>query len=296
MEALISDLAAHNIQNRTVAIIENGSWAATSGGLIRSHLSKCKNISFLENMLSLKSGLKAEQLSEIDSMASAIAAALNSADTNKGNQGAQAVSANIDQAAMFKLSYGLFVLTAKDGDKDNGCIVNTVTQITASPLRISVAVNKANFTRDMIIKTGEFNVSILTESAPFSIFESFGFHSGRDTDKFASFTYENRALNNIRYVPEHTNAMISAKVTESLDYGTHTLFIADVTQTIVLSKEPSTTYQYYFDNIKPKPQAPKESKKGFVCKICGYVYEGDKLPADFICPLCKHGPEDFEKA
>jgi len=295
MEAVISDLVSHNIQNRSVAIIENGSWAATSGGLIRSHLEKCKNIRFLDNMISIKSGLKAEQLSEIDSMAAAIAAAIvttfNPADINKGSQGAPA--ANIDQAAMFKLSYGLFVLTAKDGDKDNGCIVNTVTQLTVSPLRISVAVNKANFTRDMILSTGEFNVSVLTESTPFRIFENFGFHSGRDTDKFASLP-ETRAANGIRYVPEHVNAVISAKVTECLDYGTHTLFIADVTEAVVMSNEPGTTYQYYFDHIKPKPQAPKEDKKGFVCKICGYVYEGDELPADYICPLCKHGVADFE--
>jgi len=201
----------------------------------------------------------------------------------------------MQQEALFKLSYGLFVLTAREGDKDNGCIVNTVTQITASPLRITVAVNKANFTRDMIKKTGEFNVSILTENAPFSIFENFGFHSGKDTDKFASFPKETRAANGIRYLGEYTNAMISAKVADSIDYETHTLFIADVTDAIVISNERSVTYQYYFDHIKPKPQAPKESKKGYVCKICGYVYEGDPLPADFICPICKHGAEDFEK-
>jgi len=296
MEALISDLTAHNIQNRSVAIIENGSWAATSGDLIRSHLEKCKNIRFIENMISLKSGLKTVQLSEIDTMAAAIAAGLNITSGKSQSAGGPAAQNMIEQAAFFKLSYGLFVLSAKDGDKDNGCIVNTVTQITASPLRISVAVNKANFTRDMILKTGEFNVSILTESAPFRIFENFGFHSGRDTDKFAPpYAYDTRAANGLRYVPEHTNAMISAKVAESLNYETHTLFIADVTQAIVISGERSVTYQYYFDNIKPKPQPPKEDKKGFVCKICAYVYEGEKLPADFICPLCKHGPEDFEK-
>jgi len=188
----------------------------------------------------------------------------------------------------------LFVLTARDGEKDNGCIVNTVTQITASPLRISVAVNKANFTRDMILKTGCFNVSVLAESTPFSTFECFGFRSGKDTDKFANFAYDVRAANGIRYVNEHTNAMISAKVTETLEYDTHTLFIAEVTQANVLSGEPSATYQYYFDHIKPKPQVPKVDKKKFACRICGYVYEGEKVPSDFICPLCKHGSEDFE--
>ena len=195
---------------------------------------------------------------------------------------------------MFKLSYGLFVLTAKDGEKDNGCIINTAIQITSNPLRISIAVIKANYTHDMIAKTGQFNVSILSESAPFSIFQQFGFQSGRDTDKFAGCGYDTRTANGIRYVPEHTNSVISAKVTEQHDYGSHSVFIADVTQAIVLSNERSVTYQYYFDNIKPKPQPQKEEKKGFVCKICGYVYEGEELPTDFICPLCKHGPEDFE--
>jgi flavin reductase (DIM6/NTAB) family NADH-FMN oxidoreductase RutF len=297
MEAVISDLCAHNIQNRIVAIIENGSWAATSGNLIRSALEKCKNINFIEDMLSIKSGLKKEQLSKIDAMAEALIATFTPPqEISKNTQSNLPPSTNIDQGAMFKLSYGLFVLSAKEGDKDNGCIVNTVTQITASPLRISVAVNKANFTREMILNTGEFNVSILTESAPFRIFENFGFHSGRDTDKFASFANKTRAANGILYLNDHANAIISAKVTESIDYETHTLFIADVTQAFVITSEPSVTYQYYFDHIKPKPQAPKEGKKGFVCKICGYVFEGENLPADFICPLCKHGAEDFEKA
>ncbi|MCL2793459.1 MAG: flavin reductase [Spirochaetaceae bacterium] len=296
MEALISDLVAHNIQKRTVAIIENGSWAATSGKLIREHLGKCKNINFIENIVSIKSGIKATQLSEINSMADAIIATFPKSAMPIKKDNAPAGSNIVQAETMFKLSYGLFVLTAKDGDKDNGCIVNTVTQITATPLRISVAVNKANFTCDMILKTGEFNVSILTESAPFAVFERFGFHSGRDTDKFNGCGYDVRAANNIRYVPEHVNAMISGKVTQALDYGTHTLFIADITQAFVISNEPSVTYQYYFGHIKPKPQAPKEGKKGFVCKICGFVYEGDKLPGDYICPLCKHGAEDFEKA
>ena len=199
----------------------------------------------------------------------------------------------VDQGAIFKLSYGLFVLTAKDGEKDNGCIVNTAIQITSNPLRISIAAIKANFTHDMILKTGEFNVSILAESVPFATFQRFGFQSGRNVDKFAGCGYDVRAENGIRYVPEHTNAVISAKVAESYDYGTHTLFIADVTEAIVLSNERSVTYQYYFDNIKPKPEPPKE-KKGYICKICGYVYEGETLPDGFICPICKHPAQDFE--
>ena len=292
METLISDLAAHNIQNRTVSIIENGSWAATSGSLIRGHLAKCKNINMIETVISLKSSLKPSQLSDIDAMANAIAATFPASAAG----GVPAAPAAVDPQALFKLSYGLFVLTAKEDEKDNGCIVNTVTQITASPLRITVAVNKANLTHDMILKTGQCNISVLTESADFGIFERFGFHSGKNTDKFAGCGYDARAENGIRYLPEHTNGVISAKVIESLDYGTHTLFIADVTQAFAISDEPSATYRYYFDNIKPKPQPPKEGKRGFVCKICGYVYEGDELPDDFICPLCKHGAEDFEPA
>jgi flavin reductase (DIM6/NTAB) family NADH-FMN oxidoreductase RutF/flavodoxin len=293
MEALINDLTAHNIQNRTVAIIENGSWAATSGGLIRGKFEKCKNINFIENIICIKSSLKAAQLSELDAMADALAASF---PNHVAAKPAEALPPNVvDSKTMFKLSYGLFVLTAKDGDKDNGCIINTVTQITANPLKISIAVNKSNYTHDMIVKTGEFNVSILTETAPFSIFETFGFSSGREADKFAGSNYNARAANGIRYVPEHTNGLIAAKVTEHFDHGTHTLFIAEVTQALVLSDERSVTYQYYFDHIKPAPKKLEERKAGFICKICGYVYEGDALPKDYICPLCKHGAEDFEK-
>ena len=291
MEDLINDLSAHNIQNRTVAIIENGSWAATSGSLIREKLSKCKNINILEKTLSLRSSLKKSQLSEIEAIADVIAAdfphSINVKDDVK--------PASIDPNAMFKFSYGLFVLTARDGNKDNGCIINTAIQITVSPLRVAIAVNKANYTHDMILKTGAFNISILDETAPFRIFQQFGFSSGKDTDKFANSAYNDRAANGIRYVGEHVNSMIAGKVTASYDYGTHTIFIADVTQSIVLSNEKSATYQYYFDNIKPKPQQQKETKKGYICKICGYFHEGE-LPSDFICPLCKHGASDFEPA
>jgi flavin reductase (DIM6/NTAB) family NADH-FMN oxidoreductase RutF len=201
-------------------------------------------------------------------------------------------SNNINPLTMFKLSYGLFVLTAKDGSKDNGCIINTAIQITDKPLRLSVTVNKTNLTNAMILKTGEFNISVLSKSVPFKIFEKFGFHSGKDTDKFAGSSNTERTANDIRYLSEYTNGVISGKVIESIDCGTHTIFIANVVQAFILSDEASVTYQYYFDNIKPKPQGGK--KKGFICKICGYVYEGDVLPDDFICPLCKHGAADFE--
>ena len=333
MEALICDLTAHNLQKRTIALIENGSWAATSGGLIRAQLETCKNIRFLDDIVSLKSSLKADQLAEIDAMASAIVATFpkealpsrpfmsppgtletgvpvgSTAGTQMGSvgtaTGTQMGSASmgsapmgsapkVDRDTLFKLSYGLFVLTAKDGAKDNGCIINTVTQITESPLRISVAVSKANFTHEMIVKTGEFNVSVLTEHVLFSTIEQFGFQSGRDIDKFVGCDYQTRTTNGVRYIPERTNGVISARVCQTLDYGTHTLFIADVTEAFVLSKERSLTYQFYFDHIKPKPKVSEETKNGFVCKICGYVYEGDTIPEDYICPLCKHGVADFE--
>ena len=292
MEAVVNDIVEHNIQKRTVAIIENGSWAATSGGLIREQIGKCENIEFINDTVSLLSSLKREQLPEIDAMVKSIIATLPV--TASGSVSRPAEQNAVDMSTMFKLSYGLFVLTAKDGTKDNGCIINTAAQITEKPLRISIAVNKANYTHDMILKTGEFNISILSQSVPFRIFEQFGFQSGRDADKFAGCDYNDRAANGVRYVPEGVNGVISGKVADSYDYGTHTLFIADVTQAFILTGEPSVTYQYYFDNIKPKPQPKVEPKKGFVCKICGYEYEGETLPEDFICPLCKHGAADFE--
>ena len=197
----------------------------------------------------------------------------------------------IEKTALFKLSYGLFVLTAKDGEKDNGCIINTMQQLADNPLRISVTVNKNNFTHDMIKKTGVFNVSVLTESVPFSVFQHYGFQSGRDTDKILD-NGMTRSENGIVYLSSYTNAFFSGRVVEEIDCGSHTLFIAEVTEAQTLSNEKSVTYQYYFDNIKPKPQEKK--KKGFVCEICGYVYEGDELPEDFVCPVCKHGAEVFK--
>ena len=197
----------------------------------------------------------------------------------------------MDKTALFKLSYGLYVLTAKDGDKDNGCIINTCGQLTDTPLQIQVTVNKNNLTHDMIVTTGVFNVSVLTEEATFWVFQHYGFQSGRDTDKFANLP-EMRTENGVRYVVGCTNAVISGKVVNTVDCGTHTLFIAEVTEAKQLDPAPSATYQYYFDHIKPKPEPVKA--ESWVCKICGYVHEGE-LPADFICPWCKHGAADFEK-
>lgn len=309
MEAVISDLVSHNIQNRTVAVIENGSWAPTAGGLIREKLSKCRNMNILNNGVSIRSALKRKQLSEIDTLCDAIAVDFPQATGAVGSDlpagGAVAVSGAagttagggktiVDKNALFKLSYGLFVLSAKDGDKDNGCIINTAAQVTDTPLRISITVNKSNLTHDMILKTGVFNLSILSEAAEFSVFKQFGFQSGRDADKFYGIP-SNRTENGLLYVTEAVSGIISGKVAETLDCGTHTLLIADVTQSFVVSSVPSVTYQYYFEHIKPKPAAPAVKKSGYVCKICGYVYEGDELPDDFICPLCKHGASDFEK-
>ena len=195
--------------------------------------------------------------------------------------------------AMFNISYGLYVLTAKDGEKDNGCIVNTLLQVTSTPNAVSITVNKQNYTHDMILKTGKFNVSMLSTSADFELFKRFGFHSGKDVDKFEGFDGAKRSENGIMYVSENVNAYISAEVFQTVDLGTHTTFFANVTDMEVLSDEESLTYAYYHKHVKPQP--PKEEKGGWRCKICGYVYEGDPLPEDFVCPLCKHGAEDFEK-
>lgn len=289
MENALHDIVAHNLQKRTIALVENGTWAPTAGSLMRNLLSTLKDVKILDNTLTLNSALKPSQMEQVDALVDAIAADLIGCPDGKC-EGA----AKIDQNAMFKLSYGLFVLTAKDGAKDNGCIVNTVVQLTDTPKRITVAVNKANYTHDMIMKTGVFNVSVLSQDAQFAQFKQFGFQSGRDVEKFAGYDHAERSENGVLYVTENTNALISGKVIETRDYGTHTLFVADVTEAKVLSAVPSVTYDYYFANIKPKPSKLEEKKKGHVCKICGYVYEGDPLPADFICPLCKHGAEDFE--
>lgn len=198
----------------------------------------------------------------------------------------------MDKKAMYNLTYGLFILTAKEGEKDNGCIVNTVSQVTTEPNRIVVAVNKQNYTHGMIERTGVFNVSILTENSSFETYKHWGFQSGADTDKAQAVVYK-RAENGIIYIAEETNAFLSAKVVSATDLGTHTLFLADVTDGAVLSGDNSVTYSYYQKNIKTAPAAT-EKKKGFICTVCGYIYEGDVLPEDFICPWCKHPASDFK--
>ena len=201
-----------------------------------------------------------------------------------------------DSKAMYALSYGLFVLTARRGEKDNGCIINTAMQVTTDPNRIIITVNKTNYTHDMVLETGEFTLSVLSQKAEFSTFQRFGFQSGRDVDKFAGFEEHTvRGDNGIDRVTLGTSAWLSCRVVSTLDLGTHTLFLADVEDGDLLSGDPSVTYTYYQAHIKPKPQAaPPSSKKRWVCTVCGYVYEGDFLPDDFICPLCKHPASDFE--
>lgn len=203
----------------------------------------------------------------------------------------------MDQSVMFKLSYGLFVLTAQENGFDNGCIINTVMQVTSTPNRISITVNKQNKTHDMVKATGLFNVSVLAEDASFDTFKHFGFQSGKNVDKFEDYGPKERSENGLYYVTAGTNSYLSGKVVQEIDLGTHTQFIADVTAGKVLSDVPSVTYTYYQNNIKPKRETPKEKsgKTVWVCKICGYVYEGEELPTDFVCPLCKHGASDFEK-
>ena len=290
METVMHDIVAHNLQNRSVALIENGTWAATAGSLMKKALESLKNIHFISDTVSIRSSVKADKREQLIALADAIADDL----MPKAQADADAREQKVEQAAMFKLSYGLFVLTAKDGTKDNGCIINTVQQVTDSPKRISIAVNKANYTHDQIVKTGVFNVSVLSTDAPFKVFEQYGFCSGRETDKLTGQAVA-RTENGVTYLTQYANAVLSAKVVETVEYETHTVFFADVEEARVLSDAPSMTYEYYFANVKPKPAPAAPEQKGYVCKICGWVYEGDELPEDIVCPLCKHGADDFEK-
>ena len=203
-----------------------------------------------------------------------------------------------NQNALFKLTYGLYVLTAREGDKDNGCIINVAPQLTDTPLQMLVSVNKANYTHGMIARTGLFNLSLLTEHTPMDIIQHFGFQSGKDVNKFENSLTDLRSSNGLRYVPRYTNAYLSGKVNQMVDLGTHTLLIAEITESVLLNNDPSLTYDYYHRNIKPKPEVPAASGDGktrWVCQTCGYVYEGDEVPDDFLCPWCKHGKADFKR-
>ncbi|MCR5761522.1 MAG: flavin reductase [Sphaerochaetaceae bacterium] len=290
MEEALLDIQAHNLQNRTVAFIENGSWAATSGNKMKEIFSTLKGTKFIEAKASLKSSVKEANLAQLDEIADAIAAdfvcpcsvATAEKEEKKG----------IDKTALFNISYGLFVLSTNNG-KDNGCIINTLTQVAEDPLTVTIAVNKKNFSNEAIQKTGKFNVSILTEKTDFSVFKRFGFASGKDTDKFAGFENVARAENGILYLTEACT-MVSACVKQTVDLGSHYLYIADVTEAVKLADEKPCTYSYYLTHIKPQPVVT-EKKTGWVCQICGYVYEGEELPDDFECPLCKHGKEVMKK-
>ena len=298
MENLLHDIAAHNLQNRKVALIENGSWAATSGKVMADILSGLKGFEFYEQKVSLKSALTEGQLDELEALAQAIADELAPRPVETAFTEAPAAEykpENVDKKAFNKFCYGVQVLTTRADGRDYGCIINSAYQVASGdPKKVAISVIKKNYTADMVAKAGVFNLSILTEDAPYSLFQRFGFQSGRDVDKFADVDYDARTPDGVRYIPEYTNAVLSCKVTEVRDLDTSVLFIADVTAAKVLSNAPSCTYAYYHAHIKPKKNPAPEQKECWVCKICGYVYEGAELPADFVCPLCKHGPDDFE--
>jgi flavorubredoxin/flavin reductase (DIM6/NTAB) family NADH-FMN oxidoreductase RutF len=291
MEQLLLDIKEHQLKNRTVAFIENGSWAPAAGGLMSDICKSFEGWNVIGNTVTLLSSVKNETRTSLKKLAEEIA---NSMPKN-------IIPAHdfktepLQNAAFFKLTYGLFLLTAKDGGKDNGCIINSAVQLTDNPKRINIAVIKANHTNDMILKTGIFNVSSLSVDTPFSVFQNFGFKSGRDTDKFAICPDKTRSQNGLIYAPKVANAFFSCKVISSTDFGTHTLYTADVTEAAVLSAVPSATYQYYADNIKPKPPVSRKKRKGYICKVCGYFHEGEELPDDYICPLCNHDVSYFEK-
>lgn len=201
----------------------------------------------------------------------------------------------MNNKTMYNLTYGLFVLSSAFEGKDSGCIINTAGQVTSEPNRISIAVNKTNFTHDLVQKSGRFNLSILSQDASFDLFRRFGFQSGRDTDKFADFADCRRSGSGLYYITAGTNGYISAAVEQAVDLGSHTLFIASVEDMDILSDTPSATYAYYQSSIKPRPSQPASGKTVWRCRVCGYTWEGEELPADFICPLCKHPASDFEK-
>ncbi|MBP3375174.1 MAG: flavin reductase [Clostridia bacterium] len=283
MREFIDHLTERNFSNRTVGFIENGSWAPLAAKVMRGMLENSKNITFTENNVKIMSALNETSSEQLDALAKELCReyiALQSEDANKN-----------DPTALFNIGYGLYVVTSNDGKKDNGLIVNTVTQVTNMPNRIAVTINKENYSHHVIKMSGKMNVNCLTVEAPFKVFETFGFVSGRNVDKFADCT-PLRSDNGLVVLPRYINSFMSLKVEQYVDLDTHGMFICSVSEARVLSDKETMTYTYYHANVKPKPET--DGKKGYVCKICGYVYEGDELPEDFICPLCKHGAQDFE--
>ncbi|MBD8960476.1 MAG: MBL fold metallo-hydrolase [Clostridiales bacterium] len=284
MHTFITHLTERGFRGRTVGLIENGSWAPLAAKIMRELFAKSKNITFTETTVTIRSALNETSMAQLDALAGELCREYIAQSSETANKN--------DLSALFKIGYGLYVVTSNDGKRDNGLIVNTVTQVTNSPNRIAVAINKENYSHHVIRQTGVMNINCLSEDAPFSVFETFGFVSGRNADKFANCT-PLRADNGLVFLPRYINAFMSLRVEQYVDLGTHGLFICSITEARVISDAPSMTYAYYQEHVKPKPET--EGKKGFVCKVCGYVYEGDTLPEDFICPLCKHGAADFEE-
>ena len=282
MRTYLDKLTERAFQNRTVAFMENGSWAPMANRIMKEKFDKSKNLAFANNEVTILSALNADSTAQVIALAEELAASYAPVAVQEDY---------IDPTALFNIGYGLYVVTSHDGNKDNGLIVNTVTQVTNTPNRVAVTINKMNYSCEVIAKTGKLNVSTLSQDAPFKIFERFGFQSGRDADKFADFTHTQRSSNGLLFLDKYANSYISCDVISQVDLQTHIMFICDVTQCVNLSTAETMTYTYYQKNVKPKPET---EKKGFVCKICGYVYEGEILPEDFICPLCKHGASDFE--
>ena len=283
MREFIDHLTERNYSNRTVAFIENGSWAPQATKVMRGMLENSKNLTYTEATVRMLSALNEESRSQLDALADELCReylAQQDATANKN-----------DMTALFNIGYGLYVVTSNDGKKDNGLIVNTVTQVTNTPNRLAVTINKENYSHHIIKQTGKMNINCLTVDAPFAVFEAFGFRSGRNVDKFADCT-PLRSDNGLVFLPRYINSFMSLKVEQYVDLDTHGMFICSVTEARVISDRETMTYNYYYQNVKPKPET--KGKKGYVCKICGYVYEGEELPADYVCPLCKHGAADFE--
>ena len=284
MREFINHLTERNFQNRHIAFIENGSWAPMATRVMKGMLEGCKNLTYAEHNVRILSALNAESEAQLEALATELCCdyIARGADADK-----------FDLKALFNIGYGLYVVTSRDGAKDNGLIVNTVTQLTNTPNRIGVTINKANLSHDIIKKTGVLNVNCLSVEAPFKVFENFGFRSGRDCNKFADCEEILRSDNGLIFLPRYINSFMSLKVESTVDLDTHTMFVCTVTESRVISPVETMTYNYYQQNVKPRPKT--ENKKGWVCKVCGYVYEGDELPEDFVCPLCKHGASDFER-
>ena len=283
MKEFIHHLTERNFSNRTVAFIENGSWAPLAAKVMKGMLEECKNITYAENNVKILSALNDESNAQITALSDELCREYLAQSSETANKS--------DMTALFRIGYGLYVVTSNDGKKDNGLIVNTVSQVADNPTKIAVTINKANYSHHVIKQTGIMNVNCLTVDAPFKVFETFGFQSGRNVDKFADCT-PLRADNGLVFLPRYINAFMSLKVEQYVDLDSHGMFICSVTEARVISDAETMTYAYYHANVKPKPQT--EGKKGYVCKICGYVYEGEELPEDYICPLCKHGVQDFE--